>query len=159
MVTEEGEAALDEYTPVRDMTLQQLWEEREDLRDEVYRLQNRKTHIEQEMHRRIREGNPDFDEYSAGSVEYSEGPMALRLTYNREYEFSDQGLRELARLAHEQPDLITPGEYEALVKTKLVVDGNKYNALKKRGGLLADMLETCRMLKRYTPQFERRHRE
>ena len=154
-LTEKGEQAI---APLDRWPLHDLWERREELWGLIQDLSRDKGLLDQELKRRFLAAHPDYDETTGGTVDLVEGDTALKLSYTNTYEYSESGLLELARLVHDSPDVLSPEEYERLVNYETKVSGRVFNELHRRGGLLADLLDSGRTIKSARPEFERKAR-
>ena len=134
-----------------DLSLEDLWREREDVDEDLRRLRDRKAALDMELVRRVREARPDFEEGSAGSAELVTPTFVVRMSWTRDYEYNESALITLGQL-------LSGGEYARLVKWSPKVNGVLFNQLHHRGGLLAETLDGARKLVRSNAKFERRER-
>ncbi|MGH8525966.1 MAG: hypothetical protein ACREXY_17720 [Gammaproteobacteria bacterium] len=152
LTTEGGEALLPQV--FGDMPLGELWDRREDLWHEIQDLQRQKGRIEMELLRRFREAHPAFDGAEGGTVDLAEDGTVLKLSYTRDFNYSPEGVANIARLVADAPDLLSAAEFDALVAFDPKVSGRKFNELLRRGGRLAEVLLSARTLVSAAPRFD-----
>jgi hypothetical protein len=129
-----------------ELPLEELWDFRQALADEIRRTQEQKGRIEQELLRRALAARPDFTPEAGGTVEVVGPFLTVTVGYNRDYEYDSTKVVEAQRY-------LTDDEYDRFVKFEPKVNGTMFNALMKRGGELAALLTSMRKVKRATPTF------
>lgn len=148
-LTPEGAAALhveDIATALSEVPLEAIWGRREDLAAEIKDLYARKTRLEAELARRVNENNPDFDQLTPGSAAVVGDDIEVSLTWKRDYGWYAD------RLAETRP-FLTQAEYDKLIKVETTGNGTQYNVLIKRGGKLAEILQSARFFKSASPVY------
>lgn len=148
-LTPEGAAALQK--PLEEMTLEELWDRREEYAAESRDLSYRKGKVEAEVIRRISEAHPDFTQEDGGTVQIAGENIILTLGYAKEYDWDSAVLIEAS--TH-----LTTDEYLELVKWVPKADGRVYNTLLKRGGQLAEILGRARHFKGARPELKAKAR-
>lgn len=127
-------------TYLDEMTLDDLWERRDALKTEARALSNHITYVEMEIVRRAREAHPDVDVEEGGTIQASGDRWVISYGLNRKFEYDAFALEHVRHM-------LTPSEWDKLVpKLEPVVSGTAFNALLKRGGMLAEALQEARKL-------------
>jgi len=144
---------------VQERTLDDIWLRIEETAAEIKALYQQKDVLEAEVCRRLEAEHPDYNAETGGSVDLAGEDLVLHVTYDRTYDYRNEAIMEIQRLAAERPDVLSPAEFEQLVPEWLPkVNGRVFNSLANRGGLLADMLNTARFTIRSKLKFEKKAR-
>ena len=142
-------------TNFAELGLDSLWQLREQVDAELRDLRDYRTGIDAELDRRFKAASPEFGEESGGSAELAGRTIAVRLSYVRDYAWDSGALTAVLQARDDAGrPLLTEAEWDKLVKIEMTGNSTAYNALLKRGGVLAELLAKARILKRATPKFE-----
>jgi hypothetical protein len=159
VTTELADEAISNAKPLTEWPLDDVWAQYEEVAGIIKNLYRDKDVLEAELGRRLAEEHPEYSAETGGSVDLAGQSMLLHVTMDRTYAYREDGIMELQRLAAERPEVLSPAEFEQLVpEWTPKVSGTVFNALCKRGGLLADMLNSLRYLQRSKAKFERKAR-
>lgn len=143
--------------PLSLRTIEEIWDHRERLAEELRDLAHKKGRLEQELERRARAARPDYaPETAKGSVELAGDRVVLRMTYDKTYDYDRDLIDALPSFV--TTNELSANEYGELVRWEPNVNGTVFNKLIQRGAALGVHLAQMRRLKSARPHFEPKER-
>lgn len=146
-----GRGAIDD---AQELSVDGMKERLEDLDREIKARYESVNAIKAQLFSRARAANPTWDPWADGGTKVVAGEQfRCSVGAARTYEWDAAVLAELAPTSHD-PDSLNQEEYDELVKVTVTASKPKANALAKRGGRIARLLDQACTLKPGAPTFE-----